>query len=73
MSMSIWQAISMGSYLLAWYTRASADGVLTQNEVIEGVRGALEVAGVDIQIAVPAPPRPGLTTARPESAEDLRL
>jgi hypothetical protein len=56
--MNFWQAMSMGSFLLAWYARASADGKITQQEVLDGVREALLVAGLDIEIEVPAPPAP---------------
>jgi hypothetical protein len=61
--MNFWQAMSMGSFLLAWYSRASADGKITQQEVLDGVREALMVAGVNIEIEVPAAPAPPVPAA----------
>ena len=51
--MKIFKAISIGMFLMAWFARASQDGKITSDEIIEGVIGAAEAAGIDIDIDVP--------------------
>ena len=53
--MNWWKAVSIGTYILGWLTKASADGRITVDEVIELVEGAIRTAGLDVQIDVPKP------------------
>lgn len=48
--MNWWKAIGFGSYVLAWITRASADGKITQEEIIELVKQAITVFEIDVEI-----------------------
>lgn len=47
-----YRALTLGMYCLAWFERASRDGKITQAEIIEGVTGAVDAAGIDVEIDV---------------------
>lgn len=54
--MKIWKAIPLGMYLIAWFERAGRDGKITQKEITDAMLGAMDVVGIKIDLAVPAPP-----------------
>ena len=39
-NMKIYKAITLGMYLLGWFQRASADGEISQKEIVEAVSHA---------------------------------
>ena len=51
--MNIYKALSLGMYMLAWFDRASKDGKITQEEIVEGVYGAVRTIGINVEIDVP--------------------
>ncbi len=48
------RAIQMGTMLLVWFEDAAADGVITHEEIIEGVGSLIDAAGLadDLKIEV---------------------
>ena len=50
--MGFFKALSLASYLMGWYARASADGEITHEEMIEGIAGACSALGLDASIDV---------------------
>lgn len=46
--MKIFKALSVGMYLIAWFQRASADGEISHQEIVEAVTGAASAAGIAI-------------------------
>jgi len=53
--MNYWKALSLAMYLLGWFSRASADGKITADELAEAIKGAIGQLGLDIEIDVPPP------------------
>lgn len=48
--MRLWTILSIGGYVLGWFERASRDGRLTAEEIVELVQGAAQLAGVHLPI-----------------------
>lgn len=51
--MNFYKAISLGFYILAWLQRASQDGKITQDEIVEMIGGA--IAAVDLKVEIDLP------------------
>lgn len=50
--MSFWKAISLGMYLLGWIQRASQDGKISPDEVLEAISQAIQIVGIDVKIDI---------------------
>lgn len=48
------QAIGFGSFILAWLTRSSQDGKISQDELAELIEEACRTFDIDVEIEVPA-------------------
>lgn len=51
---NIFKALSLGMYIIAWLERASKDGEISQEEILEVIQGA--VATVGLKVAIKTPP-----------------
>lgn len=51
---NIFKALSLGMYIIAWLERASKDGEITHEEILEVIQGA--VATVGLKVAIKTPP-----------------
>lgn len=50
---NILKALSLGTYVIAWLERASKDGEVTQDEILELVQGAIATIGLKVSIKTP--------------------
>ena len=50
--MNIFKIFSIFSLVTTWMEKSLKDGVIDKDEILELVRGILEIAGVDIEIKV---------------------
>lgn len=54
---NIFKALSLGMYMLAWFERASKDGEIDEEEVVQCIQGAIETVGLKVGFKVtPASP-----------------
>lgn len=51
--MNIGKAVRLGLFILSWYQKASKDGKISIEEIIEGAIQGLQYAGVDLQVDIP--------------------
>lgn len=50
---NIFKALSLGMYIIAWLERASKDGEITQEEILEVIQGAVATVGLKVSIKTP--------------------
>jgi hypothetical protein len=51
--MNFFKALALATYLLGWFSRASQDGVISQEELLEALTGAIQQLDIGIDIHVP--------------------
>ena len=50
---NILKALSLGTYVIAWLERASKDGEISQEEILEVIQGAVATVGLKVSIKTP--------------------